>query len=107
VSTYRIFFRDGKNRICGREDFEADTEPAAIRIARDLADACSDVCCKYELWDGEKLISEPRQIEDVCQINERHQEIVIRTEELIRLSNWRVAESRRLIEHLDGKVDRR
>ena len=87
MSTYRLYFRDGKRWICGRQDFEAVTKSAAIRIARELADACSDVCRSFELWSGRQLVYETPDIGDVCRLNDRHQEIVIRTEEMIRWSN--------------------
>lgn len=108
MSTYRIFFRDEKNWICGRQDFEADTEQAAIRIAHELADACSDVSGNFELWDGHQLVvCERCKVDTIDQLNERHQEIVLRTEEAIRLSHWRIAESHRLIARLDSKIARR
>jgi hypothetical protein len=105
IGTYRVFFRDEDNQICGREDFAADTALAATRIARTLADACSDVCCTFELWDGEKLISAPIKADDIGRLEARHQEIVVHTEETIRHSNWRIAESRRLIERLASKCE--
>lgn len=102
MSTYRIYFRDQRGWICGRQDFEAEAEPAAIRIARDLADACSDVCRSFELWNGHRLIYEPCDIGEACRLNARHQEIVVRTEEMIRWSNWHIAKSKRLLERLDA-----
>jgi hypothetical protein len=44
MSPYRIYFLCEKGRIIGREDVEADDDVAAIRLARVLCDACSDVC---------------------------------------------------------------
>ena len=38
MSTHRIYFRDERGLICGREDFNAGTEAVAIHIARELAD---------------------------------------------------------------------
>jgi hypothetical protein len=49
MSAYRAYFR-ASDKICGREDFEADDDVAEIRIARVLYDACSDVCDCFELW---------------------------------------------------------
>ena len=102
MSAYRIYFRDQRGWICGRQDFEAAAEPAAIRIARDLADACSDVCRSFELWNGHRLIYEPCDIAEACRLNARHQEIVVRTEEMIRWSDWHIAKSNRLLERLDA-----
>src|SRR5215469_8847480 len=106
MSTYRIFFRDEPRRICGRQDFDAGTELSAVRIASALADACADVCRNFELWSGSHIVYQPRHIGDgVCELNERHQEIVVQTEEMIRRSKWRIAESQRLIERLNDRTD--
>src|SRR5215472_7732856 len=47
-----------KNAIYGGEDFEADDDAAATRIARVLYDACSDVCDCFELWQRTRRILE-------------------------------------------------
>lgn len=95
MSTYRVFFRDENRLICGIQEFDAGTEIAAVSIASALADACADVCRSFELWSGSHIVYAPRHIGcGVCQLNERHQEIVVRTEELIRYSNWRIANCR-------------
>jgi hypothetical protein len=52
-----MYFQN-KGKIDGREDFEADDDVAAIRIARVLYDACSDVCDHFELWQGTHQIFE-------------------------------------------------
>jgi hypothetical protein len=107
MSTYRLYFRDGRHWTCGRQDFEAVTKSEAICIARELADACSDVCRSFELWNGRKLVCEPPDIGDVYPLDERHEEIAIRTEEMIRWSYWRIAQSQRLIERLDAATAKR
>ena len=53
--TYQIYLlADGRTQ--AREDFPADDDVAAIRIARALYDACSDVCEAFELWQGKREI---------------------------------------------------
>jgi len=64
------------------------------------------VCRDFELWSGSHIVYGPRHIaEEVRQLNERHQEAVVRTEEMIPSSRWRIAESKRLIERLNGRAD--
>jgi hypothetical protein len=44
-------------KIRGRDDFEANDDIAAVRIARVLYDTFSDVCDAFELWQGKRLIT--------------------------------------------------
>ncbi|MBV8892767.1 MAG: hypothetical protein JO266_12495, partial [Acidobacteria bacterium] len=103
MSTYRIqFLATGK--ICGRQDFEADDDVAAIRIARVLYDTCSDICQSFKLWQGKRHI--PAQLPhhqkaNLADLIEDHQRMTIETEEIISQSKWMIAHSRRLTYTLD------
>ena len=104
MTAYRIFFRDDQNRICGREDFDADSDTTAVCIGQALRDACSDTCETFELWNGQRIIKAPGTSVGYAELNERHQEIVLHTEEVIRHSTWLIAESHRLVDLVDGKT---
>ena len=101
MTSYRMYFL-ASERIEGRQDFEADEDIAAIRIARVLHDACSDICQSFELWQGTRQIrAQHQQTDHFAELIEDHQRLTINTEELISQSDWRIARSRRLIETLD------
>jgi hypothetical protein len=103
MSTYRMYFRT-TGQIRGREDFEAADDVAAIRIARVLYDACSDVCDGFDLWQGKRQLRarQPHhQLASLANLMEAHQQLAIETEEHISQSRWLIAQSRRLIETLD------
>ena len=53
---YRLYFK-ALGSIVGRQDFEADDDAAAQRIAAVLFDACSDRSQNIELWQGERPLS--------------------------------------------------
>jgi hypothetical protein len=93
-----------KGQIHGREDFEADDDVAAIRIARVLYGTCSDVCNGFELWQGKRQLRarQPHhQKASLDDLIEAHQYVAIETEQRISESRWIIAQSRRLIEVLD------
>jgi hypothetical protein len=104
MSTYRMYFR-AAGEIHGRDDFEADDDVAAIRIARALHDACSDMCQSFELWQGTRKIRTHKRPHHVTAglagLIEAHQRVTIEREEAISESEWMIARSRRLIETLD------
>ena len=105
TTTYRMYFFID-HRIHGQEDFQADDDVAAIRIARVLYDACSDVCEAFELWQGTREIRDAKQAyhatAQLADLIEAHQRVTIDSEEAIKDSKWMIARSRRLIETLDG-----
>jgi len=111
MATYRMYFL-ASGRIEGREDFEADQDVAAIRIARVLYDACSDICQSFELWQGTRQINtqQPQHSRtSIADLIEAHQRVTIETEEVISQSDWMIARSRRLIatlEHFKSTGDR-
>ena len=103
MSAYRMYFRT-TGQICGREDFEADDDVAAIRIARVLYDTCSDICDCFELWQGKRQIraQQPHhQKANFADLIEKHQGVALESVERISQSRWMIAQSRRLIGTLD------
>ena len=103
MASYRMYFL-ASERIEGRQDFEADEDITAIRIAGVLHDACSDICQSFELWQGTRQIRAQQTDHfraNLAELTEDHQRLTIDTEELISQSDWRIARSRRLIETLD------
>ena len=104
MSAYRICFR-AAGEICGREEFLADDDVAASRIARVLYDTCSDVCDSFELWQGQREIflesQPPHQTLYVVDLIEAHQRVVRDTQERMSASKWMIARSKSLIEAVD------
>ena len=104
TTTYQIYFL-ADDRTQGREDFQADDDFAAIRIARVLYDACSDVCEAFELWQGRREIRAAQQPHHAtarfADLIEAHQRVTIEREEAISESKGMIARSRRLIATLD------
>jgi hypothetical protein len=86
MSEYIIYFR-ASGEICGREDFQADDDVTAIRMARVLYDTCSDVSDCFELWQGPRQILNEHQShhQKVCltDLIEAHQGIVLDKEEAL------------------------
>ena len=100
---YRMYFIVN-DRTHGRQDFRADDDVTAIRIARVLFDACSDICQSFELWHGRREIraqQPPHSRAKLTDLVEAHQRLAIEMEEALSQSYWFIARSRRLIETLD------
>jgi hypothetical protein len=103
MSSYRMYFQI-KGRIQCRDEFEADDDLAAIRIARVLYDTCSDVCDSFELRQGKRLIPARQahhQKANLGDLIEAHQRMAIEREEHIGQSRGMIARSKRLIETLN------
>ena len=103
MSRYRMYFLTSGIR--SAEDFEADNDIDAIRMARVLCDACSDVCSSFELWQGTRLVRvrpPPYRGISLSDLREAQQRIVIEREKTIRESHAVLARSQRLVETLDG-----
>ena len=101
---YRMFFR-GDLGVCGRQDFAADDDDHALEVSAILADACSDVCTSFELWQGERQVCGERQLKPTRlstphQLSERRQAQLVETEEAMRDSRFAIARSRRLLARL-------
>ena len=102
---YRLYFRDSAG-ICGRVELDADDDWAATISAELLADACSDRCTGFELWQGARLLRHRRTLPPfppitLSQLSERVQAIVVETEEAIKSSAFAIAGSRQLLERLN------
>src|SRR5215475_7973743 len=103
MSAYRMYFLI-MGQIQGREDFEAADDVAAIRIAGELYDTCSDVCDGFDLWQGKRQLRARQPHHEKASLTdliEAHQRIALQKEEEISQSRWMIARSRRLIEALD------
>ena len=101
MACYRLYFK-ALGSIVGRQDFEAEDDAAAQRIAAVLFDACSDRSQNIELWQGERLLSLdlPGRGAGLDSLCEAHQEIAVNTEEIIVRSEWAIAASQRLLDQL-------
>jgi hypothetical protein len=103
MTAYRMYFYI-IGEIHGRQDFEADGDVAAIRIARVLYDTCSDTCDSFGLCQGGRQLpaQQPHhQKANLADLIEDHQLAAIETEETISQSKWIIAHSRRLLDTLD------
>jgi len=99
---YRLYFR-GPTGIIGRDDFGAGGDAEALAIAETLFDACSDLCTSFDLCQGGRRVpvrSNPSSM-SADHIRERAQAIVIEREEVIQLSRWAIAKSKRLLARID------
>jgi hypothetical protein len=99
VAAYRVFFWAEDGTIVGRDDFDADDDAFATAIAHMLADACSDRCAAFELWQSTRRVDTrfpivPRA-EDIAAAA---QQTVLDRELAIRDSKWIIADSVRLLE---------
>jgi hypothetical protein len=101
---YRMYFRDAAG-INGRIDFDAEDDHIAMTTAELLADACSDKCSGFELWQDfrqlcdRRMLPRPQRI-TLSDLSERRQAVVIETEEAIKNSGFAIASSRRLLDRL-------
>lgn len=104
MATYRNYFI-GETVIRGRHDFDAENDQNAIQIAYALLDACSDDCRSLDLWREARRVTVPRLYEPTTfdEMSAASQERVVESEDLIVQSEWRIAESRRLLEALERK----
>ena len=102
MEAYRLYFK-ARGSIVAREDFDAENDAGAQRIAAVLFDACSDRCDVIDLWQGTRQVplDLPGRGEGLGSLSEAHQEIAVKTEEIIVRSEWTIAASRRLIERLE------
>jgi hypothetical protein len=101
---YRMYFRDAAG-ISGRVDFDAEDDQVAMTTAELLADACSDKCGGFELWQDTRQLCDRRMLPRparlaLSDLPERMQAAVIETEETIKNSAFVIASSQQLLEHL-------
>lgn len=109
MAAYRIYFTGSNDSILARHDFEAENDAAAIRIAGALLGACSDRCLGVELWQGTRKIPArlPHRSLGLADLSDEHQQVAIKTEEMIVAAEGTIARSRRLIEQLELAKQRR
>ena len=56
MAWYRFYLLSASKGIVAREEFEADDDEAAITIARQLYNSCSDLGSGFEVWCGVRLV---------------------------------------------------
>ena len=102
MADYRMYLL-AADRIRAREDFEADNDIDAIRIAQVLRDVCSDSCDSFELWQEERKVDTAPGFQrgSLAELTQAHQQIVVETEETILKSEWTIAQSKRLIDRIE------
>jgi hypothetical protein len=106
MASYRVFFRNARAGIQGRDDFTAANDHEAMILARLIFEACSDACSEFELWEGARLVDKPQSRPAPVQlaaaaINQETQRSLIEREEAIQSSGWAIGNSRRLLGTLD------
>jgi len=106
MADYRVYFLGGKKDIRARDEFQAESDAAALLIAGWAFDACSEFYAGYELWAGtRKLIPEGDTLEpqakcdglSSAELSRSVQQIVADRERAMLDSAWSVARSRKLL----------
>ena len=89
MADYRMYFL-AADRIEARQDFQADDDIDAIRLAQVLCEACSDRCDSFELWREKRKVdtAQGSQPASVAELTQAHQQLVLETEEAILTSEW-------------------
>jgi hypothetical protein len=102
---YRLFFLDRNGAVEARDEFEADSDGAALLIAAQLFDACSEPYADYELWAGARRLASPgpdgppaASLDD-DEMARSVEMVVVERERVLLDSRWAVARSQRLLEH--------
>jgi hypothetical protein len=75
-----------------------------------LADACSDLCSTFELWQSARRVdasASSQIISNADEIAARVQNLVLERELVLRDSKWVVAESARLLQHIRKVLESR
>ena len=106
---YHVYFRSGEDAIVGRDDFAAEDDATALQIASLLQDACSDMCERFELWEGARpIVPRPaaKPALSAADFYRRLEEIAIEREIAIRDSRWMIARSKRLLEQMQRLIDK-
>jgi len=95
---YSVDFRNQHGLLIGRDDFTAEDDKDAIAIAQTLADACSDRCSHFVLWQRRRRVAARRSTTtSSLEISARVQEIVLEREFVIQASKCAIADSARLL----------
>ena len=99
--TYRLYLRSGERIVC-RHDFLAAGDDAAHRLATLLAEAASDVCDTFDLWQGARIVAGPqpgRRRLDAAVPGDLKATLV-EVAEILLQGAWPVAQSERLAARL-------
>ena len=107
MARYRVYFVNWNASIAGRDDFDAEDDAQAAVIARLLRNACSDRCAGFELWQGAHRVDTllPKGF-DIKELSARVQDIVLERELALRDSKWSIADSQRLLEQTQHRLER-
>jgi hypothetical protein len=107
---YRIYFLDQGGRIEAAQGFRAANDNEARRIFAVLAEACSDVHGRFLLWCGARLVcdasAETINVAAADELDLPLQRCVLRCEETLRHSVFRLARSRKLSARIEALVER-
>ncbi len=101
---YRLLLFDASARLHAGHWFHARDDAAAHWIARQLQDACSDLCPSFELWHGSQRIeyrpAPPDRPVTAEEASERLQQMLVFHEEVLRDSAFALEASQRLLARL-------
>lgn len=102
---YRVIFCSLTGAILGRDEFQAGSDCAAMAVAEQLWDACSDVAEGFELWDGVRRVDEsfskmPSPTVSADQIARMSQISLLRREVAMSNSYVALARSQRLLKRI-------
>jgi len=94
TKSYRIYFRNERSAIVACENFRAESEQAALAIAAQLFDACSDCCAQYDVWCGKERIDGTAQPSPALMpLTAPMRTALQQAAEALRASGWKIAES--------------
>jgi len=106
MGVYRLYFLGEGRRIKAAEVIDAAGDLEGIELAERLADACSDECEGFELWQLDRLVARQTDLQaspriSAGEITSAMEESLLQREERIRDSRWQIAKSRRLLARID------
>jgi hypothetical protein len=111
MAEFRLYFCDGDDHIIARVEFCARDDGAGLAIAAAIAEASIDMHGGYMVWQGKRLLYASREPVGSARvrrltgssmnpgpIDAEQQDKIIRLEESLLQSHWRIAKSMRLLE---------
>ncbi|GAA0573742.1 response regulator [Rhizomicrobium electricum] len=99
---YSLYLRGRDGAVVARRSLSAIDDDEAATLAAVLHEASSDIAGQCELWCGDREIVVPAKVLTAAQVNARLQKLVVDHEIALRDSRWHIAQSRRLLEKIDG-----
>lgn len=105
-SWYRVYFLSASGEIRNVDEFEADTDEAAVTFADQIHDAVSDIYAGYEVWHLSRRVvyrpsrEHPRPALCRLQITDQMQASLLRREEILHASETAFARSQKLLEKM-------